>query len=415
MVIARGTLISAENFNNLAELTNLVFADATPDAAYVPIIASNLPSNFAASNMIFWISENDPAFQTVSPGLGPFQLSVIPIAGDFVIVQIGDEVKKQGYSINLITGMITFTAPLPVATRVMVFNRTSHIFGWGQTAVDEVAIASTVNVADLNKIIDRSNIMLARIGDDSEVDRLLPQTNVLAIHKNQLNTIIQSEVIDTSLHITTTLADLIEHTSISRTTAWNDKLQGSFSFVFQNYQQARYFFNSGGQLRTRLAVTGDVANPGTLTWKGIADAMGSLILSWDRATQSGFGGVSNLKGFYHLTDEWQTIFSSGGPGGGPGYNYSYSYSYSYGYGYSGYSNLRAIFDAKYSIVNTSEFSIDIRVVMEDLDYNFEPTTGTVSLTALSRNPADISVEEVDYSISPPTVAILENFDSINNS
>jgi hypothetical protein len=116
-------------------------------------------------------------------------------------------------------------------------------------------------------------------------------------------------------------------------------------------------------------------------------------MNHDNTLQSGTGGISNAKGFYHLTDSFQTIYSSATPSGG-------------GYGGGGYASLRARFYAKYVTTGSGEHQIQIRCVMDDSAYNADPITGTTTYYAKVYQPNSITKNSVTYSVTGPTASVI---------
>jgi hypothetical protein len=408
-----GSIVTAEDYNLLATLTDKVYYDISTDSEFHVNISDGLPDNASTTNLIFFIHETDVRYRYNSPGRGPFFLTPSPDLGDFIIVQIGKNVITSGFSVNTANGTITFTSDLPAATTIMVFNRSRHKFGWGNSETPKKEIRDTILTQDINAIIDRTNIMLARDDSPSELSNLEVGERVNAENYTILDAIIQEEIIDTGAHIKTSpLSDLSTELTFTRLEPWSTVLQGSASYTFADYNSARYFFNAGGSLRVKINVEGDPNNSGVAIWKYVTGSMGSLIFNWNNTTQNGFGGVSNQKGFYHLTDDWQTIFRNGGSGAGDYGSYG-SYG-SYGGYYGEYSSLAAVFDAKYSYTQDNRFSVDIRVTMEDGEYNFTPIVGSTDFIAIVNNPANVERGDTTFTMQKPIVRVLDHFD-VNSS
>ena len=191
-----------------------------------------------------------------------------------------------------------------------------------------------------------------------------------------------------------------------RSASWTNRLEGIFAYTFPSYNAARHFFNSAGEIRFSLDMTGNAADNAYLNWNNICTNLGTVRLSHDNTLQSGTGGVSNNRGFYHLTDSFQSIYSSATPSGG---------GYGGGYGGGGYASLRARFYAKYVTTGSNQHQVQIRCVLDDSVYHPDPITGTTTYYAKLLQPNDISKNSVTYSVAGPTVSVIENFNSGNDS
>lgn len=400
MPFSTGNLITAAEYNILAETVNEVFADNHSNVEYAVTYTGSTPNNGSVSNVIFQIHEGD--FPAVSPGTGPFALSPSPVLGDFIVVQIGDETRISGYFIDYGTSEITFSNPLPIATRVVVYNRTVHRFGWGNAGAPVPILEEAVILgADFNAVIDRTNIMLDHVGDNTGLSRVSATTKIFAIDAQQVESAVEGSIISGGTHLTVDLATSTNVTSTSRIDPWVNQLQSDFSYTFSDYNEARYFFNSGGELRCNIEMTGNPLNSGYANWNQVVDQMGTLIFNHDNTTQSGTGGISNAKGFYHLTTDWQLIFTSASPGSPYG-------------GYSDYSNLVLEFYARYIEVG-SNHQVQLRVVMDDTAYHSDAVEGTTTINIGYLNSDNIVDNTASLSITPPTVAIIDDLNTGNDS
>ena len=78
--------------------------------------------------------------------------------------------------------------------------------------------------------------------------------------------------------------------------------QGEHKWLWNLYNDARYFFNGGGQLRAILNMTGG-STAGYYNWSDVINEMGVLNFI-DNVSQSAAttSGTSEGKGFYDLTE-----------------------------------------------------------------------------------------------------------------
>jgi len=105
-------------------------------------------------------------------------------------------------------------------------------------------------------------------------------------------------------------------TSSSRNTNWQVELQHVFTLDFSNANNARFFFNSGSDIRISLALTGQSGSKSN-TWSTLLTDIGTVIFNYTSTTQSGSGGsFPGTRGWYDMTTSYQNIFTQSVGGGG---------------------------------------------------------------------------------------------------
>ena len=403
--VSVGKIIEAVDYNTLATTYNKLFSDNYSTVQYPAAFSGTTLNNASTSNAILTLHEND---YPSSPGTGPFTLSPAPTSGDFIVVQIGNEVQILGHTIDYTAGTITFTSALPAATRVVVYNRTTHRFGWGNAAaVNNHAVGDIIEAVDINQLINRTNIMMQHVGSNTRYTIVPVGTIIYASGLNNLETTLDNEMFANDQHLTVDDASVIAGPTFTRTANWTTQLEGIFSYTFSSYNEARYFFNSGGEVRWSLNATGNTSNDGYLSWRSVFNRLGTLRMNHNNTLQSGTGGISNAKGFYHLTTDWQNIFTSAGPGSGGGYGYGYGYGNSY-------SAVFAQFFAKYVELGNGNWQVQIRVLLDDSQYH-TTVIGTTEFASSTLHPDNITQNNVNYSVTGPVIAVVENFNSGNDS
>lgn len=134
-------------------------------------------------------------------------------------------------------------------------------------------------------------------------------TNLQTIYTSRLNATAQS----------TTSAN-----SATRATTWNNNLVATFTASFANGDAARYFFNSGGQLK--LTFSQPTGTPIDNSLNALATAIGTIVISgvttgtsiiasvtYNGVTKIGGSGtvnsISSTSGYWGLTTSNTTIFS----------------------------------------------------------------------------------------------------------
>lgn len=87
----------------------------------------------------------------------------------------------------------------------------------------------------------------------------------------------------------------------SFTGSWNQELQHTINVSFSGENDARYFFNTGGQIRLNFSRTGGTTTGTTGTqnasWTQLLDDAGTFIFDWN----------APAGGFYGLTDTYATL------------------------------------------------------------------------------------------------------------
>lgn len=117
-----------------------------------------------------------------------------------------------------------------------------------------------------------------------------------------------------------------------RTASWGGTpLIHTFTVNFGTENAARYFFNSGSQIRFSASRTGGSGSSIDNSWTTLLNNVGTVQFGYNYTAYTGSGGyATNNLGYYGLTDSFQQIFIHYGDGSGSGYYY-------YGYGSTTYS------------------------------------------------------------------------------
>ena len=112
------------------------------------------------------------------------------------------------------------------------------------------------------------------------------------------------------------VAIMVDELQIQRNTPWVGPITVIFSFTatFTNTDQARFFFNSGGQLRFRPSRTGGSATVENNSWTNLLINVGTVVFDHTQTAQNGggSGGTTSGIGYFDLTDSFQTIFFQDG-------------------------------------------------------------------------------------------------------
>ena len=203
--------------------------------------------------------------------------------------------------------------------------------GYGQTAVANVTVSSTVAASSWNDLVTKTanaaahqgssitSVTAPTTGGPVTYVAAIP-TNLQTIYTNRLNAATQSST-----------------TSNSATygSAWTNSVTFTHTATFANGDAARYFFNSGGQLKMTVSHANNAAGI-NLLFTNLCSNVGTVALSapsagtitvvgtsYNGVTKIGGGGNSPTidanKGYYALTTSNANIFTQTASTGPSGY------------------------------------------------------------------------------------------------
>jgi hypothetical protein len=203
--------------------------------------------------------------------------------------------------------------------------------GYGQTAVANVTAGATVAAASWNSLV--SNTASAATHQGSSITSVTAPvsggsvtylsavpTNLQTIYTNRLNAATQSS----------TTAN-----AVTRGTTWTTALTFTHTATFANGDAARYFFNSGGQLKMTVSHANNAAGI-NLLFNNLCSNIGTVALSapssgtitvvgtsYNGVTKVGGGGnaptILPNNGYYALTTSNANVFTQTASTGPSGY------------------------------------------------------------------------------------------------
>jgi hypothetical protein len=103
--------------------------------------------------------------------------------------------------------------------------------------------------------------------------------------------------------------------SSTRATAWSTSIQAIFTLTFTDENAARYFFNSGGDIRISLSHP-DVSTPQNSSWNSILNNFTMAFAAHATTRLSGSYGSAQSVGYYELSTTYQTIVDGSNTGTG---------------------------------------------------------------------------------------------------
>ena len=286
-------------------------------------------------------------------------------------------------------------------------------FGWGQTpaTINPTPVASTsansyngtvVTLNDINQITAQINAGGYHQEDNVLLAGLIPLTTPVV--EDKIPTTLYNSVcsfaktLETNKYkvdwVNLSLAEVISTNNVS----WSDDLEVVHKFVFADYSEARYFFNSGGQFTLELSMPqgGGAYNQ---VWREIFDQFDSIRIGAESCTvvtdddngETHYDIISTSgvnKGFYtgivySVTPTFETILDAGvfrytnSPTNTQAEVFPVPSEYS---AYSEYNSRRIRIQLKADEVG-STFNIYVKVILiEDAD-DGSPITQDITLTS----------------------------------
>ena len=218
---------------------------------------------------------------------------------------VGQRVRAADY--NSIQGKVS-----------LVMGTGSGSYGYGQGLVSsQVNVGDSILVSQWSNL--RSDLLKARqhqLGTDQSSNLTLASTSLVISEaiRAQYDAMADSITADrlTVASNQGSLENVI--TPYQRTSAWNGTLTHICTVTFSSADQARYFFNGGGNFQISADRSGGNSGYKNQTWSLMFSQMGTITMNASTATVSGSGSVSAI-GYYGLTGSNQLIFRKQAPSG----------------------------------------------------------------------------------------------------
>lgn len=182
--------------------------------------------------------------------------------------------------------------------------------GYGQsTTLSAVTAGTAITATQWSTMLDRISSMASHQG-----------TSITAISNPTAGTTI-SAYAALSSNITAIYNGRLDNvafgstsaTDTTGTSAWSANTVHEITVTFGNTNNARYFFNAGGELRIDTAISGGTADGKYNEWVDLANTLaGQVILGSQGTTTSGGTGtpsaLATTIGYHDLTTSYQTIY-----------------------------------------------------------------------------------------------------------
>ncbi len=180
--------------------------------------------------------------------------------------------------------------------------KSENSYGWGNTNAGTVITGNVITADTTNELINRINLGITQVGAGSVITKVITGNDILAAEHNDIETEAAALDIARLTAADTTITSGGTDDSEART-SWGTAIEVVCTATFASYAEARYFFNSGGQLRYSFDCSG--SSDDALAWDDLFDGddMGTLIFSYNDVAQSGSraGNITSGSGFYELT------------------------------------------------------------------------------------------------------------------
>ena len=265
--------------------------------------------------------------------------------------------------------------------------------GYGQTALSQVAAGDTVTASNWSNLIN--NTSKAALHQGSTITSVTAPvaggtitylgavpTNLTTIYTNRLNATAQG----------TTSSNTQTYGS-----SWGTSVTFTHLITFTNGDNARYFFNAGGQIAINCSHPAGSGFNGTIS--GLASAIGTVVLSapitgtiiiastnYNGVTKIGGGGntptVSTNNGYYALNISNAQIFSQ---------TASSSYYYYY-YGYNGRIRILAKSNGTQGSNNDAGSLITLYTIWDQIPSGLTISAGSAT-TCVIRPPSTSNITD----------------------
>lgn len=412
MNLVTGGLIEIADYNALALEVNRLFSDNTVGLDWS---SSNIILNRTVTGSTL-VAGTPVSFDVSGLNLDSSQFLV-------VVVNTGTGwrtlLPTVNYTVNYLPNpeTITFTTSYAISSQIKVYLRQAHRFGWGQQAsvypisagnpilADEQTLQAYLE-ANVNNLIDKTNIMEFRTDGPSSLTRVAQGALIYATDKTTISSTIAADITSGSNYWKNSEATVLPNVlSFTRSAPWTTRLTAATRWSWDSYNEMRYFFNTGGEIRAAIVTSGSSLNQGYVNWSQVANDMGTLVLNYDTAFQTGINGISNNIGLYELTEDYQTIFTSGSPSVPVDDEGNFD-------AYAGYNDLVIVWQARIveDAPSAGKISVDVRAILDDRAYS-QTFDGNISYQAGYTRANDVTDNSAVFSVDDylPTIAQQENF------
>jgi len=266
------------------------------------------------------------------------------------------------------------------------FGNANQTWGWGGSAAIQVISSNQILASEMNQLINRCNLGENICnGVTGQLTQVVPGNKIYASEFNSTET--KSDSIGTNrLDIASAELSLVTGGNSARATNWGagTAVNCTFRYTFASFDQARYFFNSGGA----LVVSGTISGYSTGTgWDGagvdqVLTNMGSVYMNHTQTVQTGTGGSPSSTGYYDLGTSYTNIFQQTGTGA--------------------YNNVTAVVAARYG---SGGSYVEVRVTLTP--GTGRNVNGTTTIWTQPRKLNDQNISGVTLTITAPSYSLID--------
>lgn len=188
-------------------------------------------------------------------------------------------------------------------------------YGYGQTVLSSsVATTATVTKTQWDQL--RYDIYNALYHQTGNIPTITSATvgNIITYgpsHPNtQFNTLSDTAIANRFSVGAGQFIETLSKASSQRTTQWNSSVECIITCDFGTADDARYFFNSGGEIKIRATRTGGDATQQNTTWSSLLTSAGTISFG-GQLPNTGFTPMDGLN-FYRLTTTPQRYYTTTG-------------------------------------------------------------------------------------------------------
>jgi len=218
---------------------------------------------------------------------------------------VGSRVRAADY--NSIQGKVS-----------LVMGTGSGSYGYGQgLASSQVNVGDSILVSQWNNL--RTDLLKARqhqLGTDQSSNLTITSTSLVVSEAIRSQYDSMADTITTDRLTVASNQGSLENviSPYQRTSAWNGTLTHICTITFSSVDQARYFFNAGGNFQISADRSGGNSGYKNQTWSLMFSQMGIISMGANTASVSGSGDVTSI-GYYGLTGSNQLVFRKQAPSG----------------------------------------------------------------------------------------------------
>jgi len=185
--------------------------------------------------------------------------------------------------------------------------------GWGGSVIPVVTTGDGLDASHMNALVDRCNIGIdITDSTSSSLAQIVAANNVLATNYNNIEAA-SNNILNYKNDIDLSETSIAAGTTDARTSVWATTIDDTARYTFTDFDEARYFFNSGGAIVISLVLSGGTTG-NAVNWATLFSTMGTITVNDIDTTQSGSGGSVSSIGYYDATTNWQTIITQSGTG-----------------------------------------------------------------------------------------------------